>query len=257
MMQDRYTGDVGDFGKYGLLRALRGKGATALRLGVIWYRTDESIVEADSANDGKHIGYLRSDRAHKYRPCDPSLYDQLQGIVARNDRRVASVEETGALGAGTVFFSDYVPGPKKDASGAERAVPRRRWAIESRLATAECDLVFLDPDNGLETESTPITRAKAPKYVYFEEVQQLYNRGQSVVIYHHLARNGKHSQQIADWQERLLSHVQPEEVLALRFRRGTARAYFIVATSDHADVLAERILALVDSPWNEHFELMS
>ena len=32
-MQNRYTGDIGDFAKYGLLRAIRGR----MRLGVAWY----------------------------------------------------------------------------------------------------------------------------------------------------------------------------------------------------------------------------
>ena len=32
-MQDRYTGDIGDFAKYGLLRALE----AGHRLGVAWY----------------------------------------------------------------------------------------------------------------------------------------------------------------------------------------------------------------------------
>ena len=41
-MQDQYVGDIGDFGKYGLLRHLtgmRGDAAPedALRLGVVWY----------------------------------------------------------------------------------------------------------------------------------------------------------------------------------------------------------------------------
>ena len=56
-MQDRYTGDVGDFGKYGLLRCLRGPDAAPLRLGVVWYRTDSDIVDADPVNDGKHVAY--------------------------------------------------------------------------------------------------------------------------------------------------------------------------------------------------------
>lgn len=33
-MQNRYVGDVGDFGKYTLLNALASSG---LRLGVVWY----------------------------------------------------------------------------------------------------------------------------------------------------------------------------------------------------------------------------
>src|ERR1700684_4163658 len=38
-MQDRYVGDVGDFGKFGLLRALCGEShPLPLKLGVVWYR---------------------------------------------------------------------------------------------------------------------------------------------------------------------------------------------------------------------------
>ena len=35
-MQDAYVGDIGDYGKYGLLRAVT---ASGLRLSVNWYRT--------------------------------------------------------------------------------------------------------------------------------------------------------------------------------------------------------------------------
>ena len=47
-MQDCYVGDVGDFVKYGLLRAL----SDGKRLGVAWYlRTDPDTTKAD---DGSH-----------------------------------------------------------------------------------------------------------------------------------------------------------------------------------------------------------
>ena len=49
-MQDRYAGDIGDFGKFGLLRALS---AAGLSIGVNWYRTipPESELARD---DGKY-----------------------------------------------------------------------------------------------------------------------------------------------------------------------------------------------------------
>ena len=60
-MRDRYVGDIGDFAKYGLLRAI-GKGK---RLGVAWYlcvgneapRVDSEEV---STGDGRHTAYLKS-----------------------------------------------------------------------------------------------------------------------------------------------------------------------------------------------------
>ena len=49
-MQDRYTGDIGDFGKLGLLRWL----STSLSIGVNWY-----LVPDESHNgDGRHTNYV-------------------------------------------------------------------------------------------------------------------------------------------------------------------------------------------------------
>ena len=74
-MQDRYTGDVGDFGKYGLLKALCQGAANAvgpaLSLGVAWYLT----CPEEKTADGKHVTYLEPtphNRAY-FRSCDPSL----------------------------------------------------------------------------------------------------------------------------------------------------------------------------------------
>ena len=52
-MQDQYVGDIGDFGKYGLLRHLTGMrdddaSGDALSLGVIWY-----LFPNGGNNDGK------------------------------------------------------------------------------------------------------------------------------------------------------------------------------------------------------------
>jgi hypothetical protein len=55
-MQNRYVGDIGDYGKYALLRHLcacaTGK---SLRLGVIWCLFPDETIN----NDGKHISYLK------------------------------------------------------------------------------------------------------------------------------------------------------------------------------------------------------
>ena len=50
-MQNRYTGDIGDFGKLGMLRALQ---AQDLTIGVNWYLAPDE----DHNDDGKHTKYL-------------------------------------------------------------------------------------------------------------------------------------------------------------------------------------------------------
>ena len=110
-MQDRYIGDVGDFGKYGLLRWLcRGdEHGSELRLGVLWYRFDED--DSTAGNDGGYIQYLSSNPPRLERSlgsCDPDLFDKMLNIV--NDHRsIAAVEAQAILPAETVFFDG---GPK-------------------------------------------------------------------------------------------------------------------------------------------------
>lgn len=257
-MQDRYTGDVGDYGKYGLLRqlcGLRDQDADPLRLGVVWYRPEPETVQSDPANDGKHIAYLCPKQEPRFRPCDPTLYEALREIVGSGDRRVKRVEQAGVLRADALFYDAYVPGPVARAQGEDRAAERRRWGADARRAVEDCDLVFLDPDNGLEPKSASIRSARATKYAYLEEVAPLVERGQSVVIYHHLSRNGTHANQIDRWLKRLREEFNPADIFALRYRRGTARAFFVLAAKHHAPILRERSGVLLPSPWREHFEL--
>ena len=258
-MQDRYTGDIGDYGKYGLLRQLCGihpKAADRLHLGVIWYRPDPSTVANENADDGKFTSYLHQDPEERFQPCDPDLYDALHTIVVQcNDRRVKKVELSRVLGDDAPFYDAYIPGPAPNTRGEARAVPRRGWFRDALRTTERCELVFLDPDNGLEPEGTAIRHKAAVKYAYLEEIEPLFKRGQSLVIYHHLSRKGTNADQITRWLKRLQQEFNPADSFALRYRRGTARAFFVLAQDRHTPILRERTAALLASPWQEHVEL--
>lgn len=52
-MQNRYTGDIGDFGKLGLLRVLQESGLT---IGVNWYL----VPDENHNSDGRHVQYLEN-----------------------------------------------------------------------------------------------------------------------------------------------------------------------------------------------------
>lgn len=83
-MQDRYTGDIGDYIKYALLRAL----SPGLKLGVAWYL----YPDEGHNSDGKHVQYLHDPQ--RWRHLDPELFDALRNIVAGN-RSVSAVETSG------------------------------------------------------------------------------------------------------------------------------------------------------------------
>ena len=85
-MQNRYTGDIGDYIKYAMLRAQ----SPSLNLSVAWYL----YPDEDHNSEGKHVQYL--DDPQRWRQLDPKLFDSLKRIVAK-DRSVSAVEQPGRI----------------------------------------------------------------------------------------------------------------------------------------------------------------
>ena len=81
-MKNQYFGDLGDYGKYGLLRYLA---SNNIRIAVNWY-----LIPDDSSNDGKHISYLEKGDMRKY---DPALFDVLKAMVDAGQRDVMAFED--------------------------------------------------------------------------------------------------------------------------------------------------------------------
>lgn len=262
-MQDRYAGDVGDFGKYGLLRLLCGQPHTSrLRLGVVW-----CLVPCETHNqDGKHVGYLRDER--RFRRCDPELFDSLQrmfgqssGSVKETPRTIAAIESSSILPRDTLFHGAPLSYPETMPVQA-RLELRRRWLDLALENVAEADIVFLDPDNGIECSSVGRASLKGPKFIFWDEVEEFASlrREQSLVVYHHTNRRKASS------LEKDSSYEQVEELLAefrrrfphlstsaVLFTRGTRRAFFVAANERHRESIESGLNSLFESPWKEHF----
>ena len=86
-MKNQYFGDINDYLKYGLLRALIME--TRLRLGVCWMLTAD-----DGRPDGGKTRYL--DQAAVWRAYEPPLFDMLQTAVRKGERNIEAVE-TGRI----------------------------------------------------------------------------------------------------------------------------------------------------------------
>lgn len=236
-MQDQYVADVGDFGKYGLLRALTGMlpvGTPILRLGVVWY-----LTPSDGSSDGGHRGYLAPANAKRFRPCDPELHDALLRIH-NLELSVAAVAQSGVLPGDTVYCDEVVP------PGALRGW----WANAAFEAVRGCDLVFVDPDNGLVPKSVGRLSARAPKCAFVDELQRGIRPEQSLVAYHHLDRSGSAAVQaqrhLMTLREAFPDHAAP---WAVRFRRGTGRLYLVVPAIGYDGLLRERRDALLAGTW--------
>jgi hypothetical protein len=254
-VQDRYAGDLGDYLKFGLLRWLVPLDSPAsLRLGVVWYRT---VNEAQNA-DGKHTAYLQPGHrsAARLRPLDPDLYQRLASVVASGRRNTDALADVGVLSTGTCFFGDPLdfaglpPGP---AGRAARQARRRTWLQQALAATADCDLIFADPDNGIRPAGhrEPAHRTKAVKHAYLNELAAFAQRGQSLIVYHHADRSASVEQQAHRRLADLTCGVPVEPVAAVRASRGTNRLFLVgAASAAHARYLTERLTALQHSPWS-------
>lgn len=241
-MQDRYAGDVGDFGKFSLLQHLLGN--TEHRLGVIWY-----LFPDESHNsDGDHIDYLIKP---KFLRCDKYLCEKLSKIVC-GDRSVSALEKEKFLPDNTVYFSERLdfhlryPSQKKQDKEA-REIKRQEWLNQAVKKTAKCTAIFLDPDNGLQISSCHrINQLKSGKFTYYSEIAKLTYGKNISIIYHHLNRHknhGTHENQIRTRASELRKIIKPTgAIFALRYWPYSPRAYFILTSKSEGKRTEEAII---------------
>ena len=240
-MQDRYTGDIGDFSKLGLLRALQ---AVGLSIGLNWYLTPDETHNGD----GRHVGYLRQD---EFRTCDEELWLALRNIVDSGNRRVEQLENEHILEA--TFFHDRLNFAGK--AKPERARRRHEWFARSLATMAERDLVFVDPDNGLIVPSAT-GRPKEIKYVLRDELASYYSQGSSVVYYQHKARR-KDGFYIQQHNGLVGGSDFPDATgLILKFTPVSQRYYMFIIQPQHRVAIKQAVNGLLSTDWSKYFQLL-
>ena len=172
-MKNQYVGDVGDYGKYSMLRAFTDAG---IKVGVNWYLTSD-----DGTTDGKFTSYL-DDESMRWR-C-PVVFDALKRIVSKPDKSVSDIQHSGIIGDSVLFFDENI---KTDGTPSERASQRNVWFCKSHDALSEAELIFMDPDNGL-LENNDASKLGSEKYVLPDEVERYFKAGHNVVYYCHKGR---------------------------------------------------------------------
>ena len=262
-MQDRYVGDVGDLGKFGLLRRISGITDTSpephLQLGVVWqHHHDEKHPPGNKAKmsaDGRHISYLRrtsrDDRA-EYRNCDVELWESLRDLVYRDGRCVHCAESANLLPADTMFFTDMLHFFESMRRPLREQV-RAAWVRGALRATQGASVVFFDPDNGIGNERKRF-KGDGTKYVYISELRDFWERNQSLVVYHHASQGKTVERQARD----LMATLEVEfglEPIPLLFSRGTSRLFIVIPQPNEAGaVIEDRIDRMLETGWNRHFE---
>ena len=262
-MQNRYVGDVGDYGKFGLLRRLSGITDSSpnphLQIGLVWHLHHDEKHTAANRNrisaDGRHISYLRrtaTEDRRGYRDCDVELWEPMRDLVYRDGRCVHCAELGNLLPADAVFFTDMLHFFRFMQRPLREQV-RNAWLRGALRATQGVQVMMFDPDNGIGRENRKFT-GDGTKYCYLSELRQFWDRNQSLVIYHHAAQGMTVEQQAREKAE-VLEDTLGVPVIPLVFSRGTARIFFVIPQPDKIGVMIEdRIDRMLATGWSRHFE---
>jgi hypothetical protein len=243
-MKNQYVGDLSDFAKFGILRALAGAGRQQVfRLGVVWYLTP------DHGGGGRHIEYLSEPRPNRYSAADPHLYGRLRHVVHRLGRDVRHVQAAGILPARTAFYSEPLTFPQiPPRRVADRLRQRGAWLEGALAAMTRCDLVFVDPDSGLAPPGVRGHTDAGPRYAFLDELRSFVDVGKTVVVIQFFRRDVPRAEQIRQRVHEIRAAIPGEAPpLALWWRQRVSLAFLVVhATPEQAVILrgrAQRLLS--------------
>ena len=148
-MQKRRFGSIGDLVKLAFIRHLQ----EGRHLAVCWYLTGQG---ANRPLPEKHFAYLK--RPDEFRYLAPEIFDTLKSVVegaTLGSGYITAMEASGLLN-GAVFHHEQVP---------RRAALRKHWMASLVDSVSEADLIFLDPDNGIQG------RRLTPRHVALAEIE--------------------------------------------------------------------------------------
>ncbi|MBQ6238921.1 MAG: hypothetical protein IJK56_00960 [Firmicutes bacterium] len=238
-MKNQYVGDVGDYGKYSLLRFLANHG---IKVGVNWF-----LTKNDGSTDGKFTDYLKEGSEKIY---DPVVFSELKKIVdthKRCKRTVQMVQDTGLI-PNAMYFDEELKSHK--TSPLERAWERRLWYKRSISDLQDVDLVFADPDNGITYKKTARLKDSI-RYVLPEEIAQYYYSGKDVVYYCHKGRRTCEEWNKAKTQ--ILESVHDARIFVLTYHKGTQRSYIFVIHPERAKQYESLLTEFIsDTEWGKN-----
>jgi hypothetical protein len=232
-MKNQYFGDINDYRKYGLLRALHSNGDSSLL--VAWMLTPD-----DGGPDGRFRSYLHD--PNNWARYDPDLFAGLAALLASAPQPSVSLIEGSELLRRAAYHSALVPDGREERHG---------WRSDLMRAASDVDLVFVDPDNGIEVPSKPVGHKGSSKYVTWLEIEGLWHSGCSILIYQHFRRERRDS-----FAERMVSelrdHTGAPYVEALR----TPHVLFLVAAQARHETRLRDAMSAIPRRWNGQIEAM-
>ncbi len=231
-MKNQYFADVNDFRKYGLLRSL--VDSSEMKAAICWM-----LTENDTRTDGKFIDYLN--HPEKWRRYDPDLFDMLASCMTNQSNRSVKWAKENQLIPSAVYFAESLCNEQEK---------RQRYFAEFDTIAADSDLVFFDPDNGIETKSVPFGHQGSNKYIYWPELINTFQSGKSILVYQHFIRVKRELfvQQLAD---RFCEYLPISEMFSLT----TANVLFLLIPQPHHQKYLEKKCEEISTNWYSQIQV--
>ena len=204
-MKNQYFGDFGDYQKFSLLKMLRDIGGFTIT--VHWMKT-----KGDGGTDGKRVTYLNEPA--EWDSFDKEIFKFLKGHIDVSKRDLSLYEES-IHAKGIKFINDHIEDPQK-----------RHKMLGEIGQDKKSDLIFLDPDNGIEVKST--NQKTVHKYVLWSDIRTAFDSNKSVLVYQHFSRKNRDffiQEKLAEFQKHF-----DADMFVIKVKHSV---YFLLAQKSH------------------------
>jgi len=230
-MKNQYFGDINDYRKYGLIRILSDGGI--IRTGICWMLTPD-----DTRTDGKFTQYLA--KPEEYKKFDPDLYDFLGQCLRADVRDIKEVINSNKF-SNTVFYDPILE---------DDAVKREQYFSNMFKLFQDVDLIFFDPDNGLEIKSKSLGQKDSSKYLYWSEVIKSFEMGHSILMYQHFIRENRDDFIASILQE---IHIKTGSKCIISFR--TSNVVFFLVSQEKQNKYFLNKAQIVSKYWDKQIQV--
>jgi hypothetical protein len=221
-MKNQYFGDINDYKKYGLIRSLTQNGV--ISTAICWMLTPD-----DDSKDGSKREYLNNPKKHKTH--DEKLYNTLVELSKKPDWPNINLFEDSEIMSNTRYFSEIIP---------EQCCERKRYFKRFFEIAEGVELVFFDPDTGIEKPSLESKSKEATKYLFWEEAAQAYLEGHSLLIYQHFPRE-KYDDFISRMTNECCKNINAKQTFS--FRTGHV-VFFLIPQPTYLKIFEKKILQI-------------
>jgi hypothetical protein len=243
-MKNQFFGDVNDFRKYGLLRVLTGctdskndYNNVELTLAVCWMLTTND----DSSHGGK-TSYLSIQIPNIYSNLDYYLFNYFVELDIANgkNRNVKHAQNDRCLPMRSLFYSQHIFSERRE---------RTEYFNNFLNQAKEFDILFYDPDNGMNVKSHRYGTKHSNKFLYWCELIDSYWSGQSILIFQHFARPiGGRDLFISNMANELKQSIGIDEIYSFK----SSHVVFFLLPQDRHSVVFKGKIEFLREKWSSN-----